>query len=155
MSQAGGGIPTSGTIVYTLTGDNGVPVSPSGHNINIFGDGLTIQTVGDNTAHSITISALPMLINYTNVATTPYVVTNEYYMSVNTTIAPITIVLPDSPTSYTMYVIKDRTGQANINNILITTVTGLVLIDNVAVYTMNTALQSVNIVFNSVNYEIW
>lgn len=60
MSQQGkfgtGGVPPA-SIVETLTGNSGGPVGPSGNNINIVGDGLTVDVIGDPLTHTLTISA--------------------------------------------------------------------------------------------------
>jgi len=156
MSQAGSFVTgTSPATTYTLTPDQGDVVSPLSNNINISGDGTSVITVGDSGTATISIEALPLLFKYTNVSTTPYVVLDtDYYLSVNTA-APITIQLPDTTSINRLFVIKDRSGTANTNNITVTTVSGIALIDGAAIYTMNSTYQSVSLVFNGTNYEIF
>ncbi len=62
MSQAGSFAISSlppGTIVETLTGNSGGPVGPDGsNNINVVGDGTTIDVVGTPGTNTLTISAI-------------------------------------------------------------------------------------------------
>lgn len=158
MSQAGsfgGGSPS--TVVSTITGNAGGAVGPTLGNINIVGDGTTINVVGNPGTSTLTISALSnYLFAYTNVAATPYVVlATDYYLSVDTSALAITIQLPDAPTSNRLFVIKDRTGTAGTRNITVTTVGGAVLIDGAATFIMNTDYQAINLVFNGTTYEIF
>lgn len=160
MSQAGTlnrGIFPPGTVVETLTGNTGGAVGPNGaNNINVVG-GLNITTSGNPGTSTLTINATqtPLINNYTNVTTTPYVVTaTDYYLSVNTGIA-ITIQLPNAPTQYRTFIIKDRTGNAAVNNITVTTVGGVVLIDGAASQIMNANFESLNLLFNGVGYELF
>jgi len=117
------------------------------------GAGITIT----NGPGTITISATGSdILNYTNVNTSPYVVqTTDEYLSVDCSIIPITIQLPDAATTGQVFYIKDRTGSANTNNITVTTVSGLVNIDGATTYTMNTQYSSINVIGNSASYEIF
>lgn len=45
-------------IIITLTGNSGGPVSPFGGNINVIGDGTSINVVGNPGTHTLTISAI-------------------------------------------------------------------------------------------------
>lgn len=93
--------------------------------------------------------------NYTNVTTTPYVVTaTDFYLSVNTSIG-ITIQLPDAPTANRLFVIKDRIGNAGTNNITVTTVSGVDLIDGSTSYVMASNYQSIQLLFNGTSYEVY
>lgn len=93
---------------------------------------------------------------YTNVATSPYVVlSTDQYISVDSSGGPRTIQLPNAATLGQVFVIKDRAGTAATNNITITTVGGVVTIDGSATYVMNTAYQSVQVIGNSLGYEIF
>jgi hypothetical protein len=161
MSQVnsfGGGGGGGGGTVNTLKGNSGATVGATLGNINVVGDGTTITTTG-TLPSTLTISLLPnalATVVYTNVNTTPFVATtNDFYLSVDTSTIPITIQLPNAPTTGRYWVIKDRAGNAEINNITVTTPGGVVTIDGVISYTINTIFQATNIVFNSANYEIW
>lgn len=95
--------------------------------------------------------------NYTNVNTTPYIaLATDDFLSVDCSGMPITIQLPDVPVLLKTYYIKDRTGNAATNNITVTTVSGVTLVDGVTSYTMNTDYQSINCLGNSgVSFEIF
>lgn len=117
------------------------------------GNGITIT----NGAGSITISASGQAFYaYTNVNTTPYVVLlTDEFLSVDCSGGPITVQLPNTPTTGQSWIIKDRTGNAQINNITVTTVGGVKTIDGVTSYVMNTKLSSIEVIYNGTNYEIF
>lgn len=117
------------------------------------GSGISIA----NGAGTITISSTGAdLLAYTNVNTTPYVVlTTDEFLGVDCSGAPITIQLPNAPSTGRVFYIKDRTGSANTNNITVTTVGGAVNIDGSTSYTMNTQYASINVLFDGSTYQIW
>ena len=150
-----GGI-TPAMVVETLTGNSGGPVAPTANNINVVGSG-TINVVGNPGTSTLTISATgTTTLNYTNVNTSPYVVLpTDEYLSVDCSAIPIQINLPNAPATGTVYIIKDRTGNANIHNISVTTVGGVETVDLVTPYVMNTRLSSIEVIFNGANWEIF
>jgi hypothetical protein len=114
-------------------------------------------TNGHNT---ITIAALSGsdVVSYTGItnANTPYTaLSTDYYISCDVTAGVITVKLPDGPSTGRTFVIKDKVGLAATSNITITTVTGTDTIDGATTFIMNTAYESVNLIFNGTNYEIW
>jgi len=117
------------------------------------GTGITI-TPG---ANLITIaSSGSVTLAYTNVTTSPYVVLiTDDYLSVDSTAIPITIQLPNAATLGRTFVIKDRTGTADTNNITVTTVGGVVNIDGSTTFVMDSEYQSVAIIGNGSSYEIY
>lgn len=92
-----------------------------------------------------------------NNASSPYTATStDYYISCDPTAGAITVKLPNAPTNFRMFTIKDRTGQASINNISITTVGGVVTIDGATTYTLAGNHGSVNLIFNNTGtYEVY
>jgi len=107
-----------------------------------------------NGAGTITISAGVLPIAYTNVNATPYLVLPaDLYLSVDTSALLITIQLPNAPAPNTIFIIKDRTGNADIRNISVTTLGGAVLIDGVATFVMNTSYEAIMVLFNGVSFE--
>lgn len=109
-------------------------------------------------------SALPVwqdssvVFAYTAVshAGTPYtVLSTDYYLAVDVTAGVVTVKLPNAPTNYTTYIIKDKVGLAATSNITITTVGGTVTIDGVTSFAMNTAYQSVNVLFDGSNFQVF
>lgn len=200
MSQAGRfstGTPAPGTVL-TLTGNTGGPVGPDGGgNIDVVGDGTTVNVAGNAGTNTLTISvddsvstqytadtgtAVPVgnnlnifgdsasiltsasgdtvTINFTpfirTVNTTPYVVVNiDFFLAVDASGSPITIHMPNTTTTGRMFVVKDSLGQANLNNIVITTPGGVALFDGFTAYTINAQYQSVNLIFDGTNYQLW
>jgi hypothetical protein len=201
MSQAGKFSTSSGPVtpsVLTLTGNSGGPVGPDGGgNIDVVGDGSTVEVAGNAGTNTLTISvddsvanqysadsgfAVPVgnnlnifgdsasivtsatgdtvTIHYTpfirTVNTTPYnAVAIDYYLAVDASGSPITINLPNTTTTGRMFIVKDYLGQANINNINVTTPGGTVLFDGFTLYTLNAQYQSANFIFDGTNYQIW
>ena len=138
---------TDGQLLIGSTGNDPVAATlTAGANVTI-----------TNAAGSITIAAVGLTdVNYTNVNATPYtVLAADEYLSVDTSALAITIKLPDAATSGHVYIIKDRTGAAAARNISVTTVTGAVLIDGAATYTMNTNYQSIQVVGSGTAYEVF
>lgn len=147
---------SSPSIPTMFNGNTGPGAVPVANILNIVGSG---NLTTDATGNTVTISESPSQVatNYTNVAVTPYVVTaTDYYLSVNTSAAGVkTIQLPNAPTAFRLFVVKDRTGNAATNNIAITTVGGAVLIDGVTTYTLMQNYEAVDILFNGTSYEIF
>lgn len=118
------------------------------------GSGVSIS----NGAGTITISqsTTPIIANYTTVNSSPYVVTTtDYYMSVDTSTIAITIQLPNAPTQYRTFIIKDSAGNALTRNITVTTVGGVVLIEGATTFIMNTNYASINLLYDGVGYQIY
>jgi hypothetical protein len=145
----------AGLVVQTLTGNDAVVVSPSAlNNINIVGSG-GVTVTGNAITHTLVITAGTSQLNYTNVTTSPYVVqSTDDIMSVDCSGGPITIQLPNSSADGRVYIVKDRTGNANVNNITITTVGAGVNIDGFVTYDMNTQYGSVEITFGNSVYQV-
>ena len=128
--------------------------APSGGTINIVGSGTITTSASGST---VTISATgTIVLTYTNVNTSPYtVVSTDEYLSVDCSGGAITLKFPNAPTTGRVYIVKDRTGNAQTNNITITTVGGAVDIDGATSYTMNTQHASIQLLFNGTSYEIF
>jgi hypothetical protein len=91
-----------------------------------------------------------------NHASSPYTASStDYYISADPTAGTITIKLPNSPTLYREFTIKDRTGQASTNNISVTTVGGSVTIDGQTTYTMAGNYDAIQLIFNGTSYEVF
>lgn len=109
------------------------------------------------TANVITISATgTSTLNYIAVSTTPYVVAaTDDFMGVNSSGSAIQINLPNAPATGRVYTIKDSTGSAAVHNITVTTVGGIVNIDGATSFVMNTAYESINVLFDGSTYQIF
>lgn len=97
-----------------------------------------------------------LTLNYTSVTTSPYTtVSTDEFLGVTTSSIAITINLPNAPVTGRVYIIKDVTGNAASHNITVKSVNGLVNIDNTTSYKLNTAYQSVQLLFNGSKYCIF
>jgi hypothetical protein len=113
-----------------------------------------------NAANSITIDAHSgsQVVNVTSLDNTdsPYtVLSDDYYMSCDVSSGTLTIDLPDSPDTGRVFVVKDSGGDANTNNITVTTVGGAVNIDGATTFVMNTDYQATQFLFNGTSYEVF
>lgn len=143
-------ISAEASIANQYTADAGTAV-PVANNLNIFGDSAAITTSA--TGDTVTIHYTPFL---RTVNTTPYNAVNiDYYLAVDASGSPITINLPNTTTIGRVFTVKDYLGQANINNINVTTPGGTVLFDGFTLYTLNAQYQSANFIFDGTNYQIW
>jgi len=134
--QTDSGSATPALNILNVLGADGVTTSGSGNTITITQDGTA-----------------PSYINVTN-AMSPYVVTaTDYFISCDSSTGPITVQLPNSPTQYDQYVVKDRTGDSDVNNVTVTTVGGVVLIDGSAIQTLEDPYDSLELIFNGSSYE--
>lgn len=112
-------------------------------------------TVDANGFVSIT-NFTPFAYTQINHASSPYtVLTTDYYISADPTAGVITILLPNAPTLYREFVIKDRTGTASANNISVSTVGGSVTIDGQTTYTLVSNFAAIQLLYNGTNYEIF
>lgn len=98
-------------------------------------------------------------INYTNVtsAMSPYtVLVADQYISVDCSIGSVQLNFPNSPTAERLWIIKDRTGNASLHNITLTTPGGTVTFDGLTTYTMNSNYQAINLLANATpTYEVY
>lgn len=108
---------------------------------------------------SITIaSSTSSILNYTNIAfaASPYnALITDLYISCDLTGGAIIIRLPNAPAVGEYWIIKDRLGLANTNNITVTTVGGLLNIDGAPSYIINLAFGSAQFIFNGSAYEVF
>lgn len=126
-------------VLSTLTAGSNITISngPGSITINANAGGILDITSLDNTD-------------------SPYVVlATDEYLSCDVSLGVLTIRLPDAPTTGRVIYIKDSSGNANSNNISVTTVGGVVTIDGVTTYTMNQNYQSISVIFNGSSYEVF
>ena len=111
-----------------------------------------------NAANSITIDAMggATVLSIIQTAVTPYVaLPTDNFIAVDCSAAIKTVQLPDAPATGRVFTVKDYTGSAAAFNITVTTVSGVVLIDNAATFVMNTNYQSLQVIFDGTKYEIY
>lgn len=95
-------------------------------------------------------------IHYTLVDTTPYVVLNsDEFLGVDSSVLAITVELPNAPAIGRVFIIKDISGDAPSNNITVTTVGGIVDIDGATTFVMNSAYESIQLLFNGTEYLVF
>lgn len=143
-------------VVQFLQGNSGGPVSADAlDTINIIGSaGILIS--GNPGTNTLTVTGSSIALNYTNVHTSPYVVlTTDEYLSVDCSSIPIILKFPNAATISQSWIIKDRTGNAQTNNITLTTVGGAVNIDGATTFVMNTQYEALNIIGNNTSYELY
>jgi hypothetical protein len=117
------------------------------------GTGIAV-TNGHNT---ISIAATGA-VSYTpvNHGASPYtVLAADDFIGVDCSGGVVSILLPNAPTTGRTFSIKDTLGNAATNNITVTTVGGAVNIDGATSFVMNTAYQSINVIFNGAIYCIY
>lgn len=113
-----------------------------------------IQTSGSGNTITITLTATSPEYTDVTAAMSPYTVTvTDYFISVNSTAGPVTILLPDSPTANRQFIVKDRLGQAATNAVTITTVSGVNTIDGATTYVFTDNYESLEMLFHGTNYE--
>lgn len=126
---------------------------PVGGVLNIVG-GKGMTTSG--ASNTVTVSSTGIFFTYVNVDMSPYfVLDDDVYLSVDSSGGPVTLLFPDAAFTGEPYIAKDRTGSAAINNITITTVSGIDTIDGVTFFVMDSAYQSISLIGNGSSYEIY
>lgn len=119
------------------------------------GTGISVS----NGAGSITISATgttTLTVTSVNHAASPYtVLSTDEFLAVNVSGGVVSILLPNAPVTGRVYYIKDSTGGAATSNITVTTVGGAVNIDGATSFVMNTAYESISVIFDGSAYEVF
>lgn len=130
-------VPAAG--VLTVTGAGGITTSASGSTLTINGSGEQVITITSLTS-----------------ASSPYtVLSSDYYLSCDVSGGVLTINLPNAPTTGKVYIVKDSGGDANTNNITVTTVGGVVTIDGATSRVISTDYAALQFVFNGTSYEVF
>jgi len=141
-----------GSIPNSFVTDSGTATPIAGVLNIIGGKGMTIS----GASNTVTVASTGIFFTYINVNMSPYVVlTDDVYLSVDSTGGPITILFPNPSLVGEPYIVKDRTGTSAINNITVTTVGGVATIDGVTSFIMDSAYQSISLVDNGTSYEIY
>ena len=130
--------------VLTFAGTGGTTVSTAGSTVTINSSSTTIQVIG------------VVIITFPN---SPYTATaTDAFISADTTGGPITVKLPNAPTTGRIFYIKDYANNDSINAITITTVGGVVTFEagGGTSVLMNSALFNflcLGFIFDGTHYE--
>ena len=143
MSQIYKAASSQSGIVFSITG-----VSP------IQANGVSGVAQTGNVSVSI-IEAAPAYTNVTFLMSPYTVLSTDYFISVDSSGGPVTINLPNAPTTNQQFIIKDRLGQSLVNNITIKSLGGVTTIDQQASYTFVDNFESLECLYNSSNYEVF
>lgn len=162
-SQTLHGIPYGGGATAALNwlaeASNGqIPIGNTGNPPALGNITSTDGSVSVNNGPGTIDLSVPSLApaNYVNVthAMSPYtVLTNDYFISCDVSLGVVTILLPNAPATKKEFVVKDRTGNASINNITVSTVGGAVNIDGSTSYIISDPYESSDFLFNGTTYE--
>lgn len=121
-----------------------------------------IKTLGSGNTITVELTGTTIVyvaVTHNGVNPSPYVVQPlDTFISCDTTsITPglISIELPNSTTLNREVTIKDRTGAASTNNILLTTVGGIVNIDGETTYILNGNFDSATVIWNGLSWEVY
>lgn len=119
------------------------------------GTGISVSS-GANTITISTTGTTTLTVTTVNNAASPYtVLSTDEFLAVNTSGGAVTIRLPNAPATGRVYYIKDSNGTAAASNITVTTVGGAVNIDGATSFVMNTAYESISVIFDGSAYEVF
>lgn len=143
-----GNVPTSFAV------SNG-SVIPSAHIVNVQTSAGLVATADPDLSNNLLLTLSEAAPTYTNVTTGTYVVlTTDYFISVDASGGPVTIELPDAPTTQ-QFIIKDRTGSAASNNITVKSLSGITTVDGQANYIFVDNFESLECLYHAGNYEVF
>lgn len=98
----------------------------------------------------------PYAVTLVNNGASPYtVLLTDQYLRTDCSGGVVSLLFPNAPPTGQYWIIKDSTGNSALNNITVTTVSGLVLFDGATPYTMKTNYESISILFDGTNYEVF
>jgi hypothetical protein len=151
---------TSGTPVITALGTDGQVIigssagAPAAATLTA-GTGVSI-TNGHNTITIATTGTTVLTVTALTHASSPYtVLSTDDFLAITGSVGTFTVKLPNAPTTGRVIIIKDTNGVAATDNIAVTTVGGSVTIDGSTTYTMATNYQSISVIFDGTNYEVF
>jgi len=144
--------PTLTSTFVTNDGD----ATAAGNIINIVGANANVITSGSGNTVTISVDNSSQVVNYTLVthAQSPYtVLPADYYIAVDVSAGVVNILLPNDPAVGRVFVIKDKAGLSQVDNITVTTVGGAVNIDGDVNFIMNNSYAAASFLFDGASYE--
>jgi hypothetical protein len=104
----------------------------------------------------VSIILTPSNLHYTLTSALIYVViASDEYIAVDSTANTVTVELPNTTTTGRVITVKDRSGTALTHAITVTTVGGAVTIDGATSQVFNETYESLRVIFNGTNYEVF
>ena len=145
----GGGVP--GNVVGPASSTNNAVAKWNGTTGKLLADScVLIDSANTITlpAGQITHGVFPGSYPYTVLAT-------DYFIGVDSSSAAVSILLPNAPTTWQVFIIKDKNGNAFTNNITVTTVSGSVKIDNQTSFLISNNYGASSFIFDGTAYEVF
>jgi len=153
--DASGFVSTSGIVATSYTTDSGSAVPAAGI-LTVIGSGGVTTSGAGSTITIVGSSEQVIAITALDNTDSPYtVLTADYYMTCDVSAGALTIRLPNIPVTGKVFIVKDASGDSATNNIIVTTVGGVVNIDGATSFIINTDYRSLQFVFTGAAYEIF
>lgn len=150
-TPAGGVSSVTGTANQIDSTGGSTPVLSLSSTITTPGSLITTTTLKSTTLFT---AAAGQVVNRTATAVSANVAATDYIIAVTDTTAARTITLLASPTTNQVFIIKDESGAASINNISVTVSGGSITIDGLTTQKIYTNYGSITVYFNGTSYFI-
>lgn len=107
-----------------------------------------------NPVNALNTATTGQYINRSASSTSYTVLTTDYVIAITSTSSAFTVTLLNTPLVNAVFVIKDESGAAAINNITVTCANGTTTIDGNTTVAINTNYGSITVYYNGTSYFI-